>query len=1521
MRNILLVLLTLLFSISLQSQVLYVKADAIGANNGTTWSSAYTDLQDAIAAANYGTQIWVAVGTYKPTSGTDRDAYFELENGVEIYGGFIGTEAQLAERDYIHNESILSGDIGVVGDSLDNSYTIVYSFGTDENTILEGFTIRDGNANRPSDEIFTVNKNRSGGGVYLSGEDGDLRCQIKHCHFFNNYADYNGGGLAVSIGEISGSVRPVIFANQFTQNNTGGIGGGFYWGGGTYLQGELIVGDSLSFDRNIGGGLSVNSRENSAKTKILNCSFNENSGGAFFFIESSYDNIGLVIENSDFEYNTGGGISLQSIYDQTDLTIKDCYFDHNAGGAVIIEGHIVEANTSPVILIENSTFLWNTGSSGGGINIAAEGAITTEIKKCIFQYNSANFSGGAIYSTSFFPGHKFRVTDCYFEGNAANGATGGGIHVQTNDTKITNSIFKANIGKTGAGIRMINGEVTNCVFYENNALQQGGGIRCQQPTIANCIFWNNVNFGIGPDIYNNSFPITLQSCLFSEASCDDINYNNSNINCGTNSLFGIDPQFTDADAGDFSTATNSIVRDAGDSSFFPTGITEDFYGNSRIEGSSIDLGVYEIPAVSINAITIGTGDCQEESLNNGTLNYDIVNGVAPLTLSVGEVEITTSEIAGTMEGLAGGTYDFTVIDAIGNSSTQPVSIPFLPQPITSTEITSPTCNGYTNGVISLSATGETAPFSILWDNGTTNFGQFGVGGGNYSYTLTDVFGCQSTDTETIPQPNPITINGTVQNTLCGNNSTGQISINPTGGTGNLTAAWSPNPNNENGYELTNIASGVYSVTVTDASGCASASQFTVTDDGSIEISAEITDAGCSGSASGAITITPANLNYTWSNNQTGATISDLIAADYTVTATDANGCTTTQTYTVSAGAPLTFSPTLTGVSCAGETNGSINLNIENPEGLNFAWSPNANGQTGISLSGLSADTYSLTVTDGDDCQSFAEYIIEEPTELSISSVLTNPSCLNGSDGEINLTAQGGTGDYSYEILPILTEDANGIFSGAAAGMYQISVTDDNNCTLTNEIVLENGVPLIVTGDVSDALCFEGNTGAITVNGTAGSTYVWSANAEGQTGNNITNLAVDTYAVTVTDSAGCEGSTEFTIGQATEILITNTTQNVSCFGGNDGRIELSTTGGTPFSNCAYVYTISPNLTTEDCGIFSGATAGMYEITAEDVNGCQSLISVEVIENAALTASPNVNNASCPGSTDGSVTFEITGGTAPYTTVGETENLGAGTYTATISDINDCTFEVIFEIAESAGLELTIVVTDASCPGSDDGSIELVINGGIPPYTIEGETENLTAGAYNISVADSNGCDATASFTINQPLPLNFDFDIVNAQSQTSEDGSISIENVTGGTSPYTFTWGDGTTMEDLINIPAGDYVLLINDANACSYNFGFEVDFNTAVSLTDLSWELRLQPNLISQKQNTHLLLKSDRNTDININIYNVVGQKRESITINVSQGTTDYILPTDNLSVGIYFVQLEVPGVGTEVLQLVIGAF
>jgi predicted outer membrane repeat protein len=205
------VLTILLLAVSLtarpaQSQI-YVKADATGAGDGSSWADAFPDLQDAIAAATGGDEIWVAAGTYTPSDSTDRLAFFQLFNNVAIYGGFAGTETMLDQRDPGANLTILSGDIGVPSDSTDNSYHVVRAIGADATAILDGFTITDGNADTfPQD---------SGGGIYVPAG-----ATLRNLAIIGNTAASSGGA-------IYACSQNYHLENTVVQNNTaGGDGGG-----------------------------------------------------------------------------------------------------------------------------------------------------------------------------------------------------------------------------------------------------------------------------------------------------------------------------------------------------------------------------------------------------------------------------------------------------------------------------------------------------------------------------------------------------------------------------------------------------------------------------------------------------------------------------------------------------------------------------------------------------------------------------------------------------------------------------------------------------------------------------------------------------------------------------------------------------------------------------------------------------------------------------------------------------------------------------------------------------------------------------------------------------------------------------------------------------------------------------------------------------------------------------------------------------------------------------------------------
>ncbi len=237
----------------------YVKANAAGANNGTSWADAYTSLQSALGASPC-TEIWVAAGTYKPTSGADRAATFQLKSGVALYGGFAGTETARNQRDPATNVTILSGDIGTVGNNADNSYHTVSGSGTDATAVLDGFSITDGNANG-------VSPGERGGGMYnLNGSP-----TLRNVSFIYNTALYFGGGT------YNDSGNPTMTNVTFTYNSvtdpTNGMGGGLL-----NLRGNPIL-TNVTFSGNSspngGGGM----HNNSGSATLINVTFNGNTIG------------------------------------------------------------------------------------------------------------------------------------------------------------------------------------------------------------------------------------------------------------------------------------------------------------------------------------------------------------------------------------------------------------------------------------------------------------------------------------------------------------------------------------------------------------------------------------------------------------------------------------------------------------------------------------------------------------------------------------------------------------------------------------------------------------------------------------------------------------------------------------------------------------------------------------------------------------------------------------------------------------------------------------------------------------------------------------------------------------------------------------------------------------------------------------------------------------------------------------------------------------------------------------------
>jgi len=202
-------------------QRIYVNHTATGSATGQNWANAYTDLQLALQSAAYGDTMWVAAGTYKPTSDNNRDSSFGVPNGLRLYGGFSGTETELAQRDWAAHPVVLSGDIGVADDTLDNSYNIMYMAYPDSFTVVDGFTFRFGYA-QPPQLVFEDGTEPfiCGGALYIMGFEGSAYPDIRHCTFEYNYAWAGGGAVFVNGDGEDASVAPRFLDCTFRYNNT-----------------------------------------------------------------------------------------------------------------------------------------------------------------------------------------------------------------------------------------------------------------------------------------------------------------------------------------------------------------------------------------------------------------------------------------------------------------------------------------------------------------------------------------------------------------------------------------------------------------------------------------------------------------------------------------------------------------------------------------------------------------------------------------------------------------------------------------------------------------------------------------------------------------------------------------------------------------------------------------------------------------------------------------------------------------------------------------------------------------------------------------------------------------------------------------------------------------------------------------------------------------------------------------------------------------------------------------------------
>ncbi|MBL31663.1 MAG: hypothetical protein CMP62_02940, partial [Flavobacteriales bacterium] len=771
------------------------------------------------------------------------------------------------------------------------------------------------------------------------------------------------------------------------------------------------------------------------------------------------------------------------------------------------------------------------------------------------------------------------------------------------------------------------------------------------------------------------------------------------------------------------------------------------------------------------------------------------------------------------------------------------------------------CFGDTDGEINLNVIGGSGPYSYAWSNGETTDSLDNLTADSYFVTVTDIYGCTDTLSHTINEPDElqISINSATDSLLCFGDDDGFINIDVIGGTGTYSYDWS---NGETTEDISDLVAGSYSVVVTDIYGCTDTLSHTINEPDELQISINnATDSlACFGDDDGFINIDviggTGTYSYDWSNGETTEDISDLIAGSYSVTVTDIYGCTDTFSHTISEPTEIEIEiADAIVLGCFEDDDGFINIDVTGGTGsYSYDWS---NGATTEDINNLTAGTYTVTVTDENGCEGeLLTYTLEEPTEIEIELVdaSTLLQCFGDDDGFINIEVSGGISlDGSYTYLwdnGETTQDLNGL----TAGTYNLIVTDDSLCIAALTHIIEEPDEIIATVSGNASLgCFGDTVGNIDIEvtgGTAPYSYLWS---NGETTEDILNITAGTYSVVITDDSLCVQEFSYVITEPSELQITlnNATNELACFGGNNGFINIDVIGGIPEGG-PYSYLWSNGATTED---INNLTAGTYSVTITDDNGCTDTLSHTITEPTELLA--DLNNATdtlnCFGDDNGFIDINVVGGIpegGPYSYLwsnGETTedlaNLEAGTYSVVITDDSLCVTELSYTIIQPDPIEPNVSMDSILCfsglgninlnPTGGTGDYSYVWNTGNPEDTLV-SLNNLTAGIYTVTITDSNDCDTTLNYEITEP-------NILSINSESSDDdltlqcfnelGIITV-SVTGGVEPYTFNWFDefsnpivgtdsisGDTVFNYIdNLTAGTYTVSVYDVNLCPIEF-------------------------------------------------------------------------------------------------------
>ena len=804
-------------------------------------------------------------------------------------------------------------------------------------------------------------------------------------------------------------------------------------------------------------------------------------------------------------------------------------------------------------------------------------------------------------------------------------------------------------------------------------------------------------------------------------------------------------------------------------------------------------------------VTLQTQHIQCGGFATGVITAIPIGGVSPYTYLW-----NNGSTDNPLLNVPAGTYTVTVTDDNGVTGSATATV--IEPPPLEVEISVTNCDlpGAMQGTIS----GGTAPFDVEWSTGETSLSISNLNPGQYCLTVTDDNSCAFITCESIGTNLIVELN--TSPAVCGSGMGGSASVNVGGGVSPYLYEWN---NGETTPTISNLPPGFYTVTITADNGCTNTETGEVeTVPGNYPISMDITQPSCAGGNNGSITANASGgvspYGYAWNTGAIGSTLNNIPAGNYTVTATDAIGCTATQSAVLINSSSLIVNTNPFDPICAGASNGSISaIPMNGATPFSYAWST---GDTTQSINNLPEGIYTITVTDALDCTATHTDTLTAPPAFTVSVSTINATQCGFNNGSASATPSGG-GSPPFTYLWNTGANGNNL-NNIGAGTYTVTVTSIQGCTAMASGVVTQPDNLIIDITGSTLVCGNDDDGELTASVTYGNPpyiFEWSNGDSTQT---ITDLASGTYMVTITSFEGCTGMDTYTIAGNPEITISEEIDSVSCFDLSNGRIMIELEGGTPPLDIQW--SNGSNST-----ILNNLNAGEYTVSITDDIGCTKEQTYTVYEPDAINILFTNSNGSCGN--DGFSSASVSGGTAPYeyewnngATTNSIFGIAPGEYKITVSDAKGCSATSMTEIPAFPQVAIEVDAFNTTCNGTTDGIMIVNAIDGTAPFNYlwnnaatNDTINNLNPGLYLVTVTDANNCTATGQDTIFLGDGLNISIDAPTWVCPGEFESATVFAQ--GGTPGYTYLWSNGQTEQTAVDLGPGQYSVTATDPTGCS----------------------------------------------------------------------------------------------------------